>query len=126
MCPSALLVTAVTIGVRKTRAARPILLPFSSVNQSAPSGPVVIPTGSLFVVGIAYSLSSPAIVIRPILLPFSSANHTAPSDPAVMPEGPALLDVVYSVTTPPVVIRPILLPASSVNQSAPSGPAVMP
>src|SRR5258708_34975930 len=65
---------------------RPILLPFSSVNHRAPSGPAVIPWGVLLAVGMMNSLTTPAVVIRPILLPAGPlmVNHTALSGPAPM------------------------------------------
>jgi hypothetical protein len=105
---------------------RPMLLPITSVNHKAPSGPAVIPTGWLAAVGIEYSVTMPVVLIRPILLPPVSVNHNAPSGPDVMFCG--LLEAVrtgYSVMTAAVVILPILFPPSSANHKAPSGPAVM-
>jgi hypothetical protein len=79
-------------------------------------------------VGIIYSLISPAVVIRPTLPAEgkNSVNHSAPSGPFVIPMG-ELPDVgtVNSVSAPDVVMRPILLVPYSVNQSAPSAPDVM-
>src|SRR5262245_47220355 len=72
---------------------RPILLVPVSVNQSAPSGPVVIATVPLLA-SKGYSVITPAVVIRPILLAVS-VNQSAPSGPAVIPEG--LLSTGYSV-----------------------------
>ena len=66
---------------------RPIRLEAVSVNQSAPSGPVVISEGAAGTVGIGYSVMSPSVVMRPILSPFSSVNQRAPSGPTVIPEG---------------------------------------
>src|SRR5258708_32595645 len=66
---------------------RPILLALVSVNHSAPSGPLAMPVGSLFGVGIENSVSTPAVVIRPIVLLTCSVNHSAPSGPAVMQQG---------------------------------------
>ena len=37
---------------------RPILLPACSVNQRLPSGPAVIPAGSLFAVGVENSVTT--------------------------------------------------------------------
>ena len=71
---------------------RPILPPFS-VNESAPSGPAVIPVGPLFGVGKGYSVKLPDVVTRPILLPLSSVNHSAPSGPAVISSGSSLRPV---------------------------------
>lgn len=114
---------------------RPMAIP--ALNQSALSGPAVMPLGTLPKPhppgvqtgpgsGMAYSMMVPAVVIRPILLPLPSVNHNAPSGPAVMPAGELFaVGTGYSVITPAVVIRPIL-PPFSVNQSAPSGPAVIP
>src|SRR5579864_3983507 len=62
---------------------RPMLLPFSSVNQSAPSGPVVMPLGLEEGVSTGYSMITPAVVMRPIL-PTPSVNQSAPSGPAVI------------------------------------------
>jgi hypothetical protein len=59
---------------------RPMLLPISSTNQKAPSGPTVIPPGSLFAVGTGNSV----IVLpasRAILLAANSSNHRSPSGP---------------------------------------------
>src|SRR6266567_3173634 len=107
---------------------RPILLLKFSVNHRAPSGPGVIPHGSLLAVGIGNSVMAPVVVMRPILLPPvpDSVNHRAPSGPDVMPKGslPAV-GRKNSVMVPAVVIRPILLPCTSVNHSAPSGPAAI-
>src|SRR5438309_1757124 len=68
---------------------RPILLPPkpASVNHSAPSGPAVIPNGSLAGVGTRYSLRLPEVVMRPSLLALASVNQSAPSGPAVIPNG---------------------------------------
>src|SRR5258705_1447076 len=63
---------------------RPIFWAFTSVNHSAPSGPVVIPYGSLLAVGIAYSVIAPEVVIRPIFPATVSVNQSAPSGPAVI------------------------------------------
>src|SRR5438093_12561081 len=68
---------------------RPILLPSASVNQRAPSGPAVIPTGELLA-GIANSVRAPVGVMRPILLPPSPVNQRGPSGPAVILTGRAL------------------------------------
>src|SRR5467141_4060658 len=48
-------------------AKRPILPEVNSVNHSAPSGPVVMPSGGLRGVGIGNSVITPAVVMRPIL-----------------------------------------------------------
>src|SRR5260370_587859 len=91
---------------------RPIWLADCSVNHSAPSGPVVMPMGTLKVPGSGNSAITPAVVMRPILLPFSSVNHSAPSGPEVMARG-ALPPVgtLNSLTTPPVVIPPLSTPS---------------
>jgi len=89
---------------------RPILLPWCSVNQSAPSGPAVMPWGPLPGVGTVNSVMTPVVVIRPILLPLYSVNHNAPSGPAVISKGSLLaVGIVNSLITPAVVIRPMLL-----------------
>ena len=93
---------------------RPILLPLSSVNHSAPSGPAVMPYGMLSAPGSAYSVISPAVVIRPILLPLDSVNHSAPSGPAVRSARNASgVGSGYSVSWPSWVSRPIALPRNS-------------
>ena len=108
---------------------RPILLPCSSVNHSAPSGPNTIDHGRgiRLLVGRANSVMAPVVVMRPILLPKNSVNHSAPSGPAVIAlglvEGEGIGNV---VTTPSVAIRPIKLQFWSVNHTALSGPAAMP
>ncbi len=60
-----------------------------SVNQSAPSGPLAMPTGrELAVSPSVNTVTSPAFVMRPI--PPGSAlsvNQSAPSGPAVMSVG---------------------------------------
>src|SRR5258708_39577599 len=105
---------------------RPTLLPCCSVNQSAPSGPAVIPSGKLFVVGKGYSVIAPCVVIRPILFALGSVNHNAPSCAAVIACSPQQLGTGNSAIAPAVVMRPILFPFCSVNQSAPSRPATIP
>ena len=69
------------------RVIRPIWLPPYSVNQRLPSGPAVIPSGSLLAVGTGELGDDAGRVIRPILLPSDSVNQRLPSGPAVMPSG---------------------------------------
>ena len=113
---------------------RPIRDAWLSVNHSAPSDPVVIPTGAAEDVGVGYSviwgLEAVALVgMRPILLAPHSVNHIAPSGPAVISAGSPVEEVVilYSVIVPLVVIWPIRSPPNSVNHSEllPDGPGVM-
>src|SRR5688572_30014785 len=109
---------------------RPILFVPFNVNQIAPSGPVVIPSGAL-PGGSSHSLQTGGLlgVSRPTLggLAPNSVNHRFPSGPAVISPGElGMVGIWYSVMAPPVVMRPILWPFSSVNQSAPSGPTVIP
>jgi hypothetical protein len=94
---------------------RPILLPPTSVNHRAPSGPEAISCGTLLAVGIANAVMAPDVVMLAILLPPISVNHRLPSGPAMMP--PGFPDALNSVMTPAVVISPILFPLTSVNQS---------
>jgi len=68
------------------------LLPPSSVNQRAPSGPDVMPTGALPDVGMAYSVKAPLELMRPIMLLPSSVNQLAPSGLDAMSYG-KLFDV---------------------------------
>ena len=56
-------------------------LPDPSVNQSAPSDPVVMPVGRLLAANMGNSVKAPAVVMRPMLLPFNSVNQRAPSGP---------------------------------------------
>src|ERR1700720_2058491 len=106
---------------------RPILLATLSVNQSAPSGPVVMPAGPLTGVGTTYSVNVPLVLRRPILLPVFSVNHSARSGPSeILPRPLMGVGTSYSVSIPFMVIRPILLAALSVNHRAPSAPVVMP
>ena len=89
----------------------PDLVAAASVNHSAPSGPVVMPTGSAAGRGDREFGDTPPVVMRPILLARASVNHSAPSGPAVIPKGalPAV-GIGNSVKMPAVVMRPILLP----------------
>src|SRR5205807_2229369 len=104
---------------------RPIRNTSASVNQSAPSGPAVIPCGLLFA-GSTNSLTTPAVVILPMRSPLISVNHSAPSGPAVISTGPdPAVRPPNSVTTPAGVIRPMPAGLRLVNQRLPSGPAVM-
>src|SRR5437764_6482979 len=57
-----------------------------SVNQTAPSEPVVIPTGWLFAVARKPAIA-PALVTRATLLVAWSTNQTLPSFPIVMSPG---------------------------------------
>src|SRR5689334_13400616 len=68
---------------------RPTLLPPSSANHMAPSGPSASRTVRLAAVGIGYSVILPSTAIRPIWLALGSANHSAPSAPAASPAGVA-------------------------------------
>ena len=110
------------------------------VIQRFPSGPVVIvgtmPLPGGLKLGVAYSETTPAVVIRPTSLG-TPVNQRAPSGPAVIssrvtgvpavpgddPAGGGIAGTANSVTTPAVVIRPTS-PGTPVNQSAPSGPTV--
>src|SRR3989442_311649 len=118
----------VTPRATECRTTLPILLPSVSVNQRFPSAPAVISRGLLSLVGTAYSMIDPVVLMRPILLAAFSVNHRLPSGPAVMPDSPGLgVGTGYSIIAPVVVMRPMLLTLilSSVNQRLPSGPAVM-
>ena len=61
-----------------------VVLPPASMNQSAPSGPVVIPSVPHMAVGKGNSRTRPLVVMRPIRLNSSSVNQSAPSGPAVI------------------------------------------
>src|SRR5258706_2536030 len=69
---------------------RPILLLLYSVNQSARSEPVTMPSGQTGTggnVSMMYSYNAPKASIRPMRPPLNSVNHTAPSGPIVIPLG---------------------------------------
>src|SRR4051812_11350121 len=103
---------------------RPIELPDWFVNQSAPSGPVVIAAGALIVAPPKF-VTTPAVVIRPIEFPPRLfVNHSAPSGPLVIPIGLWTVASLKVVTTPAVVMRPIEAGYPFVNHNAPSGPVV--
>src|SRR6266536_3482400 len=69
---------------------QPILLLAISVNQTFPSGPAVIPRGSLPAEGRAYSAIVPSEEILAILLVRDSVNQRLPSGPKAMPDGSPL------------------------------------
>src|SRR5260370_4625330 len=107
-------------------AKRPILLAPLSVNQSAPSGPVVMYWEEPPAVGTGNSETHPAVVMRSIWLASSRVNQSAPSGPVViLLKASPDVGVGNSVIAPAVVMRPTL-PVPSTNHSAPSGPVVMP
>src|SRR5437899_5239044 len=111
---------------RHRRCSTPILFPKYSVNHKLPSGPVVMSSGKLPLVGTGNSVITPAGVILPILSPPPSANHKLPSGPLVMSCGRLpLVGMGNSVFTPAVVILPIWFPEVSVNHGFQSGPAVI-
>ncbi len=86
-------------------------MPPNSLNQRFPSGPFVIPEGSLPALGSGYSVMTPAGVMRPIRFPKYSVNQRLPSGPFVIPMGPlSAVGIGYSVMTPAGVMRPILFP----------------
>ena len=64
----------------------PILFPPASVNHILPSGPDVIPNGTLLAV-TSYSVITPSTVILPILSTPDSVNQRLPSGPDTMPFG---------------------------------------
>ena len=64
-----------------------MLSPRYSVNQRFPSDPAVMPQAPGVVVGMSYSVMTPAVVMRPILSPNHSANQTLPSGPEAMLNG---------------------------------------
>src|SRR5579862_9063426 len=66
---------------------RPIELSPVSVNQIAPSGPAVMPSGKSAPAPIGNVLAVPAVVMRPTALADDSVNHNALSGPEVMSSG---------------------------------------
>jgi hypothetical protein len=96
-------------------AMRPIRLAARSVNQMAPSAPVVIPVGRLPGVGRVNSLNRPAWSSRP-MRPFSgSVNQTAWSGPPVISPGVAPDGMEKIAMTPPALMRPMALMLASVK-----------
>src|SRR5260370_13660685 len=89
----------------KHQARRAILL-LRSVNQMAPSGPVVMKAEVLSDVGSGNSLIVPVGVMRPILP--GSVNQRLPSGPAVMSSEELLGGSGNSLIVPVGVMRPIL------------------
>src|ERR1700682_1016974 len=71
-------------------AMRPSLPPAASPNQRAPSGPRMIPWGSLPGDGIGNSVRVPVGVIRPTRLAARSMNQRLPSLPGVISSTPVL------------------------------------
>ena len=59
------------------------------MNQSAPSGPAVMPPGSLIPAPVKV-VTTPAVVMRPIVLLPALVNHRAPSGPLVIPAGASI------------------------------------
>src|SRR5215472_2081866 len=108
---------------------RPIELLPSLVNHSAPSGPLVMASGSS-IPGLVKMVTFPAVVIRPIAPPLprysSSVNHNAPSGPAVMFCGRCGPDTGKASTLPVAVIWPIDRVCLLTNHTDPAGPAVSP
>jgi len=101
-------------------------LPAFSVNQTASSGPRVMPAGWLpAVMPLPNAWRNPPTVRRPIRSSPPSVKYRALSGPTVTSLGAAPTGSVKSVMDPAVVMRPILSFASSVNHSAPSGPVTM-
>src|SRR5215472_6350688 len=94
------------------------LLPLE--NHNAPSGPVVIPVGSLIPAPVKLA-TVPVVVMRPMELFPVLVNQRAPSGPVVIPVGWLIPVPVWWVTAPPVVMRPMVLFPVLVNQRAPSG-----
>src|SRR5262249_43040339 len=71
-----------------SRVIRP-MRPGSSVNQTAPSGPAVIPRAKLPGEGNANSVMTPRVEIRPIRSACCSVNQSAPSGPTAISTGSA-------------------------------------
>ena len=88
---------------------RPILFVADSVNHTAPSEPVVIPTGLFFVPGIVARVTAPVLLMWPSLLLPALTNHTLPSAP--------------TVRSPGWLLVPGILKSEIVCVAAPAGPA---
>src|SRR5215469_419548 len=110
---------------------RPIELFQSLVNHNAPSGPLVMASGSA-IPGPVKMVTFPAVVILPIAPPLprygglSSVNHNAPSGPAVMLCGGCGPNTGKASTLPVAVISPIDHVCLLTNHTEPAGPAVSP
>src|SRR5207247_1633574 len=104
---------------------RPILLTFSSVNQTLPSGPTVMPSGLLLAVGGPNPEKLPLGVMRPMTFPISSVNQRLPPGPLVILQGaqvgyfPQVTGTRNAVKLPPMVLRTILFPV----QRTPTNPS---
>jgi len=94
------------------------------VYQMLPSGPVVIPRGTVTVCEGENIVSCSAVVIRPIFASVPLANQRLPSGPRAVPSGFLMRPSVTKVMVPDGVTRPTLLFHSWVNQRFPSGPVV--
>src|SRR5215467_14166471 len=95
-------------------------------NQSAPSGPGVMPRG--WGNELPKWVAVPPVVMRPTELELT--NHRAPSGPDVIAVGNEMLLLAYWVVLPLVSMRQTacvswLYPPLLVNQRLPSGPAVI-
>ncbi len=66
---------------------RPSIVPFNSMNHSAPSAPVVMSPGPELGRGKSNSVISPAGEMRPILLVLNSENQMLPSAPSAIARG---------------------------------------
>src|SRR6516225_2804766 len=102
---------------------------FSSLNQTLPSGPVVISDGrglALVAVSVNSFSTPPLVLIRPILPAEVWVNQRVPSGPDVMPHGSLPgIGRENSLTLPFKVILATKFSLGSVNQRFPSGPGVI-
>ena len=103
----------------------PLLPEPTSANQSAPSGPLVMPIGWL-PAATANSVITPAGVILPMKSATLSVNHRLPSGPLTIWFGRSPPGTGNSVSVPPVLMRPIARRSISVNHKLPSGPVTIP
>src|SRR3954454_6442149 len=99
---------------------------FSTVYQSAPSGPAVIPSGLMYPTCSGKFCWTPAGVMRTTTLAEYSVNQRLPSLPSAIALGPSAVVRDSSTVASGVTagMRPMILPALSAIQSAPSGPLV--
>src|SRR5581483_9315008 len=105
----------------------PIRFALDSVNQMLQSGPRVIPSGTLFPVGVENSETIPSVVIFPILLPVPSVNQMFPSVPSASSVGaPLAVKTGNSVRTPAMVSRATIPGADCANQRLASAPTAIP
>ena len=95
------------------------------MNQRFPSGPAVMPSGSLMPVSLTFEIT-PSAVMRPMVLLITLVNQRLPSGPEAIAVGLSTLGSEKLLMVPVGVTRPILFEKDEVYQTLPSGPAAIP